>query len=250
MPKLGNVDVSSLKLDLGNYRTVQQKSEISSINAMIAINPDWFWSLMESIIEDGYYPTDNIIVLKRKNNFVVKEGNRRIASLKIIHGYIKGIEVPENIKKKIAELDDKWKKNNLNIPCAIYQESEIETIKKLISLIHAKGEKAGREKWNSIARARYDRDKKNKKVVGLDLLEKYLLHGKNLTPNQKECWGGDYPITILDELIPKLYPYLGYESSEKLIKEYPVKKRTVIDKILYDIGIKNLGFNEIRSKHF
>jgi len=250
MPKLGNVQVKELNLDLSNYRTVHQKSETNSIKSMIAISPDWFWSLMENIIDDGYYPTDNIIVLKSKDKFIVKEGNRRIASLKIIYGQIKGIEVPESIKSKIAKLDDVWKNKNDNIPCAIYQESEIETVKKLVSLIHAKGEKAGREKWTAVARTRYNRDEKNKKELGLDLLEKYLANGKNLTTIQKELWGGDYPITVIDELLPKLYPYLGYESSEKLLKEYPQKKQSIIETILYDIGIKRLGFSEIRNEPF
>ena len=250
MPELSNINVSSLKLDLNNYRTVHQRSELKSINAMIAVSPDWFWSLMESIIDDGYYPTDNIIILKTNNEFIVKEGNRRIASLKIIYGYINGIEIPENIKRKISELDEKWKNRNINIPCAIYEETEIEAVKKLISLIHARGEKAGREKWTAVARTRYDRDEKNKKETGLDLLEKYLVNGKNLSSNQKECWGGDYPITVLNELLPKLCPYINYDSSEKLIKYYPEKKRNVIEKILYDIGIQKLGFKEIRNKTF
>jgi hypothetical protein len=250
MPNLKNVQVNSLKLDLSNYRTVNQKSEVNSINAMIAVSPDWFWSLMESIIDDGYYPTDNIIVLETKKGLIVKEGNRRIASLKIIYGYINGIEVQEDIKKKILELDDEWKKRNASIPCTIYQETEIETVKKLVSLIHAKGEKAGREKWTAVARTRYDRDERGKKEAGLDLLEKYLIDGKNLTANQKECWGGDYPITVLDELLPKLCPHLGYKSSDELLKGYPARKRILIDKILYDIGIKTLGFYEIRNKPF
>ena len=250
MPKLENVKVNLLRLDLSNYRTMNQKSEVNSINAMIAVSPDWFWSLMESIIDDGYYPTDNIIVLETKKGLIVKEGNRRIASLKIIHGYINGIEVQEDIKKKILEIDNEWKERNTNIPCAIYQETEIETVKKLVSLIHAKGEKAGREKWTAVARTRYDRDERNKKEAGLDLLEKYLINGKNLTANQKECWGGDYPITVLDELLPKLCPHLGYKSSDELLKGYPAKKRVLIDKVLYDIGIKTLGFYEIRNEPF
>jgi len=250
MPRLDNVQVKELILDLSNYRTVHQKSETNSIKAMIAISPDWFWSLMENIIDDGYYPTDNIIVLKSKDKFIVKEGNRRIASLKIIYGQIKGIEVPENIKSKITNLDDVWKDKNNNIPCAIYEESEIETVKKLVSLIHAKGEKAGREKWTAVARTRYNRDEKSKKELGLDLLEKYLANGKNLTATQKELWGGDYPITVLDELLPKLYPCLGCESSEKLLKEYPQKNQTIIETILYDVGIKRLGFSEIRNEPF
>jgi hypothetical protein len=250
MPELKNILVSELKLDLDNYRTVHQNTENDSIRAMIAISSDWFWSLMENIIDDGYYPTDNIIVLEENKSFVVKEGNRRVASLKIIQKQIKGIDVPDNIKTKITTLKADWLNANKAIPCAVYHKDEIETVKKIISLIHAKGEKAGREKWTAVARARYDRDEKDIKEFGLDLLEKYIGQGKNLSSNQKECWGGDYPLTVLDELLPKLYPLFGYSSSDIILTEYPKKHRSTIEKILYDIGIQRLGFKEIRNKPF
>ena len=64
MPTTNLLSVKQLKLDLNNFRTVPQKNEISAVHAMISINPDWFWALMESLLADGYHPTENIIVLK------------------------------------------------------------------------------------------------------------------------------------------------------------------------------------------
>ena len=63
MPTTSQLEVSKLKLDLKNFRTVPQKKEIDAIKAMISIKPDRFFAVMESIIEDGYLPTENIIVL-------------------------------------------------------------------------------------------------------------------------------------------------------------------------------------------
>lgn len=38
---------------------------------------------MESLLDDGYLPTENIIVLESPDGkMVVREGNRRVASLK------------------------------------------------------------------------------------------------------------------------------------------------------------------------
>jgi hypothetical protein len=250
MPELKNIAISELKLDLDNYRTVHQKSEKDSIGAMIAISSDWFWSLMENIIDDGYYPTDNIIVLKENKSLVVKEGNRRVASLKIIYGQIRGIDIPDKIKAKIVALEVSWLDKNKEIPCAVYNKNEIDAVKKVISLIHAKGEKAGRENWTAVARARYSRDEKGEKELGLNLLEKYLINGKNLSSNQKERWGGDYSITVLDELLPKLYPLFGFPSPDALLAGYPKRHRIKIEKILYDIGIQRLGFKEIRNEPF
>jgi len=84
MPTMRNLSVDSLHLDLTNYRTIPQKDEIDAINALITIDSGWFWALMDSLLEDGYNPTENIIVLHSDGKYVVREGNRRIAILKII----------------------------------------------------------------------------------------------------------------------------------------------------------------------
>jgi len=79
MPTTSQIEVKDLNLDLKNFRTVPQKKESDAIKAMISIKPDRFFAVMDSIIEDGYLPTENIIVLKDGLKHIVKEGNRRIA---------------------------------------------------------------------------------------------------------------------------------------------------------------------------
>ena len=37
-------------------------------------SPDRFWALTESLLRDGYLPTETIIVLKTKGSMIVKEG--------------------------------------------------------------------------------------------------------------------------------------------------------------------------------
>ena len=54
MPKTESLPVKSLSVDLKNYRTVPQKSEAAALRAMVSISPDWFWALMESLLDDGY----------------------------------------------------------------------------------------------------------------------------------------------------------------------------------------------------
>ena len=84
MPSIEQLLVKNLDLDLSNYRVTKQKSETAIIKAFITAGPSKFWALMNSLIDDGYHHTENIIVLKNGSKRVVKEGNRRIASLKII----------------------------------------------------------------------------------------------------------------------------------------------------------------------
>lgn len=87
MPITIPVSVEELKLDLNNFRTVPQSKETTAVHTMISIAPDRFWALAESLLDDGYLPTENIIVLKAGEDLVVKEGNRRIGALKLIFGF-------------------------------------------------------------------------------------------------------------------------------------------------------------------
>lgn len=247
MPKTIQEEIKLLQLDLNNFRTIPQPDEEHAINAMIAINPDRFWPLMESLLDDGYEPTENIIVLRTNGGLVVKEGNRRVGVLKLILGLVGGIEIPDNLTKKVEALSTEWKAQNVIVPCAIYESTEAVTVEKLVARTHAKGEKAGRDNWNAVAKARFGRDKKGQPEPGLDLLEKYLRSGKNLSLQQTERWAGEYPLTVLDEAIQKLSPHLGYHSANELGSQYPKKHKKLLESILYDIGIAHLGFKELRD---
>ncbi len=251
MSKTKSLEIDSLKLDLKNYRTVPQKNEIAAISAMIAIKPTRFFAVIESLIEYGYLPTENLIILD-DNGFIVKEGNRRTAALKIIHGiYDKDkFSIPDNIKKKISLIDEVWKKANNKIPCTIYKISEIEKVNRIVNLTHAKGEKASRDVWGSVARARHNRNEKKGSEPTLDLLEKYLKKGGNLTSQQKERWSGDYHLTVLDEALRKIHERLGFDTIADLAKKYPkIVHKDELEEILRDVGLEIFGFKEIRDKH-
>jgi hypothetical protein len=247
MPTSTHEKVKVLSLDLKNFRTVPQPDEEHATNALIGIEPEWFWALMESLLDDGYSPTENIIILQENDVKVVKEGNRRIAALKLILGIHRSVEVPEHIQTRIDALSNTWKKQNAEVPCAIYETQEASRVDKLVSRTHAKGEKAGRADWTAVAKARYGRDQNNRSEPGLDLLEKYLRDGKNLSAQQAERWAGDYPLTILDEAVQKLAPCIGVKTAADVAALYPGKNKRVLDGILHDIGISQLGFKEIRD---
>lgn len=250
MPKNSQLEISKLLLDLKNYRTTPQKNEKDAIKAMISIKPDKFFALMDSIIEDGYLQTENIIILETVKGFIVKEGNRRIASLKLIHGLIKtnDLGIPSNTLNKIDSIDAEWKKINLKVSSIIFSEKEADQADKIVSLTHAKGEKAGRDKWTSVATARHNRDLNKKPEPVLDLLEKYLINGKNLTDQQKERWAGDYYLSVLVEAISKLLPRFELESATDLTQKYPkIKYRIELEEILRDIGLELIGFPRIRN---
>lgn len=254
MPETTTIAVKDLALDLKNFRTIRQKSELAAVDAMISTSPDRFWALTESLLKDGYLPTESIIVLRSNAGskvLTVKEGNRRIAALKLLHGLVstKKLSVPAEILTQMASISNSWRAANKGVPCTIYEASEASTVDRIVTLAHGKGEKASRDQWNAIARARHNRDANRASEPALDLLEKYLVHGKNSTQHQKLRWSGDYPLTVLEEAMKRLAPRLGVASAPALAVAFPaVKDRTALEAILHDIGQKELGFDDIRRK--
>lgn len=247
MPTSSQIEVSKLKLDLKNFRTVPQNKESDAIRAMISIKPDRFFAVIDSIIEDGYLPTENIIVLNDDAENIVKEGNRRIAALKLIHGYykIEDFGLPASIIDSIKKIDGNWKTENLKVPCTVFSLNEADLADRVVTLAHGKGEKASRDPWNSVARARHNRDVKGGIEHGLDLLEKYLKKGNNLNNQQRERWGGEYPLTVLDEALRKIYSRASYATVAELVKNYPkINYLTEVENILLDIGLEQIKFQE------
>ena len=248
MPTTDILAISTLNLDLANFRTVPQRDEIQSVHAMIAIKPDWFWALMESLIEDGYHPTENIIILKsgpRGAFRIVKEGNRRIAAMKLIYGIISdsSIELPSHIISAISELPNSWFRENAKVPCAVYEKKESDLVAKIVSLTHGKGEKAGRDRWTAVARARHNRDESGSQEPGLDFLEKFLKVGRNINALQAQRWGGDYPLTVLDETLKKVAPRFTFTTARELSDKYPaIKYRAKLEDIARDIWSRDHRF--------
>lgn len=251
MPQMKDLAVKDLSLDLTNYRTVRQTTEIAAIEAMISTRPDKFWALMESLLTDGYLPTENIIVLKSSSGeSIVKEGNRRVAALKIMLGLVPttGLGMPADVSEQLKRMASIRRMDTTNVPCTIYGVDEGAIVDRIVTLAHGKGEKAGRDQWNAVARARHNRDASKQSEPALDLLEKYLNHGKNLTAHQKTKWAGVYPLSVLDEAIKRVAQRLGATSAPDLAKAYPnINHRPALESILHDIGAESLGFDRLRA---
>ena len=254
MHNLTQMPVSQLSLDLHNFRTVQQSDEEQAINAMISISPERFWALMTSLLEEGgYLPTENIIVLRSANgtNYTVKEGNRRVAALKISLGLIPltAFSLPSSILDDIKSVSDQWRVANAQVPCTIYEASEAAVVDRIVTLAHGKGEKAARDQWNAVARARHYRDMNGASQPELDLLEKYLRLGQNITPSQARTWAGDYAITILDEAMRRLVSRCGVSSPRELADGYPlaIQHCNPLEAVLNAIGLNAITFKIIRD---
>lgn len=243
--------VKDLTIDLKNFRTVEQGNEVDATKAMISISPDYFWALMESLLDDGYLPTENIIVIDHGAGVIeVKEGNRRVAALKIALGLIdkSKFDLPQKLDARVSGLTDAWKEANALVPCAVFTPTEADIVDRIVANTHGKGQKAGRDHWETIARARHNKIKNGISEPALDLLEKYLESGTNLTIDQKNRWAGKYNLSVLDEAIKKIAPRLGFPSSPELVKNYPaIPYKSALDNVIHAIGMETLTFPAMRD---
>lgn len=252
MSEKKDVPITNLSLDLTNFRTVEQPDEIEAIRAMISTRSDYFWALTASLIDSGFLPTENVIVLRiDRKTLSVREGNRRVAALKLIHGIysLNDFEhVPAEVARRIQDVDDDWRKANKTVQCVIFEVSEAATVSRIVRLAHGKGEKAGRDQWNAVARARHNRKENKASEPALDLLEKYLEHGRNITDAQAARWAGDYPLSVLEEAMKKIAPRLQIKSAPALAVAYPsLPRREALERVAHDIGTGLLTFTVLRQ---
>src|SRR5262249_10694694 len=149
---------------------------------------------------------------------------------------------------RIKDVKAAWRKDNDEVPCAIYDAADAAIVDKIVTLAHGKGEKAARDQWNAVARARHNREINKVAEPALDLLEKYLQSGKNLTPSKRARWSGASPLSVREEAMKRVAPRLGLASAAAFATAYPaVKFRGEVESIIHDIGLEQLDFKQIRD---
>lgn len=254
MPKSKFSDPVKLTLDLNNFRVTPQENEIQAIQALHDIRPDDFNGLIDSFLENGYLPEENILVLEKElpdgKKQIVAEGNRRVACIKLIRKsvYLDNFSFPEKLKTKISSAPQEIKDELKTVPCIHYSSTEEDACLKAVARIHGRKTPASRTQWTALAKMRHDR-KNGQSKPALDMLEKYLLNGSNFKVLQQTLWAADYPITVLDAALPKIANRLDYDSTKDLVSRYPqISYQLELEDLLQKIGLKQIGFDIIREK--
>lgn len=100
--KLKDISVTALKLDPQNPRlpeadkTLSQRQLIDEL-----VEHEKIYDLAKEIVDKGYYPTEALITVEEEGNKYVLEGNRRLASLKLLNN---PDSAPEKYQKKFRAL--------------------------------------------------------------------------------------------------------------------------------------------------
>lgn len=153
--------IHQIRLDHQNPRisefgVTERTSEAEVIEILwneMAVN-----ELLLSIVSNGYWQYEPLILLPDgEEKYVVIEGNRRLAALKLIHNDYE-VKIPASIKKEITE---DLVQSTLMVPCIIVESRK--DAWEFIGFKHVNGP----AKWGSYAKAKYIAEIHNE--FGVDL---------------------------------------------------------------------------------
>lgn len=159
---MGAIDCSidQLLLDSENPRNEIATSQRDSIQKILDDQGEKLFALAEDIVEAGLSPMDRILVLREKKNsnrFIVLEGNRRIAALKILSNpsVLTSLHVKASLQKKFEALCHRFVLSDIE-PMACYEVTDREEGNRWILLRHT-GENEGRGvvAWSALAASRF-----------------------------------------------------------------------------------------------
>ncbi len=154
----GRVETQFLDFDPNNPRLIEQglkKPTDAQIVQALADNAD-LSEIVQSIAANGYIDIEPLIVQRDKNRFVVLEGNRRLAAIRVIQNpelaRAAGIAVPKITKVVRDSLDE----------VTVYAVSDPDQARDFIGFKHINGP----HKWDAHAKGRfaadwYRKEKKN-----------------------------------------------------------------------------------------
>ncbi len=170
MPSRLTIKLSNLFLDLQNPRYEEQKSQNEALNTIAREQGNKLMVLLKDIIDNGLNPSDIPIVMpdpSKDTGYVVLEGNRRIAALKLFKE--PSILVNTTQRKKYRKLHDNHKKTiPQSIECLVVNSRKEANL--WIERKH-EGEMngAGTVRWDSVQKGRFLANKsgKDSKVIQL-----------------------------------------------------------------------------------
>lgn len=243
-----DISLNSIRLNTHNPRIRKADSQFECALRMYNDGKASFDALLKSISLKGFLRGENIIVQRdpsARGKFIVVEGNRRIAALKILHGdkeFVERQDAPSVWLKRSKEFRQDLLDASKNVPCLIFDDSKADhdTMLDEIGVRHAND--APRDDWPPVQRERFVRDHRDKNTPHLELLERFFLEH----PGLDDEWSPSYPLTYLQDFMLPLSRHFGYADAWEMANAYPDKAtRDTIDRLIKDIYNKE-SFPELK----
>ena len=142
------IETGKLEFDPENPRFYRLNDRAGSDNAVVEemLDDESVQDLMLSIGEQDYFPGEPLLVVKKGKKFVVVEGNRRLAAVKLLNGDLKP---PKKKEKGVQIILDEAVYKPTNLPCLVYKNRE--DVLRYIGYRHITGVK----EWDALSKAKY-----------------------------------------------------------------------------------------------
>lgn len=161
MEKL-ELDIDDLLLDLSNPRIVQVSSQAEALAAIINLDARHFKTMMESIKAHGLDPGDSFYIIEEEGleDYVVVDGNRRLAALKVLHepNLLQGVAISESVRSRLAKVTQGFDRKSIDtLSCVLFDDRS--TADDWIMRRHGRGmEGEARIAWGSLEIQRFQKD--------------------------------------------------------------------------------------------
>lgn len=152
--KIEWVDSTKLDFDPKNprfYRLRGASDDDRVISEML--DDEGVQDLMSSIGQQGYFPGEPLLISPsvEKGKFIVVEGNRRLAAVKLLNGELKA---PRRKSRSVAMIIAEAKEIPTQLPCIFYESRDL--VLRYLGYRHITGIK----EWDALSKARYLADLK------------------------------------------------------------------------------------------
>jgi len=257
MAKIESIPLDNLLIDTDNPRLEGSLQDQRAAICAVAVNQGPKLAMLaKDIVEHGLNPSDSLVVTRFEEDsryFVVLEGNRRIAALKILEdlGLISGA-VDDAIVSRFRKLSTQYKDSVKEMQCVIVSDRADAT--HWIELRHTgENDGAGIVRWGGKETARF-RQRSGQKEPHLQVLDFLEERGD---VSRETCQG--VPVTSLKRLLtnPYVRTKLGIDLRSGVVvtrveNDNEVAKglkRVVEDLASRDVRVKDIYTRDDRIKY-
>lgn len=244
------VNIVDLRLDVLNPRTKKATDQKAAMKQMVEEQRDKLLNLCRTIIaKKGLSPLDRILVIKGrgpKGGYIVLEGNRRVAALKILSNpsWLDAASIPKSLRDKFDDLSSKFKKSWVE-PIEVGVAGSRTEANYWIHLRHTgANEGAGVVDWSSIQRERFEGMSPQLSIVN------FVRDFGQLSDAEDAALDGRF-ITTLKRLIdaPNVRSLLGLQKQgKKLLSEYPAPEiMKPLRRIVLDLAQKKIKVDSLKT---